>query len=444
MQRLFYSIIVLIFCGFKIQAQQVGSTETKIWSLQDCIAYAIDNNITVKDAVLGKSSAEVDYDRAKSSRLPNLNGSATQSLSHGNSIDPITSDYVSEQIHSTNLGISSSVSLFQGFQINNQIKQSKLLVDQNSFFVEVAKNNIELSVVQAYLQTLYSKEDIVISENDLIASEKEVERAKSRLDAGTIALNDYTDAQSQAATNKYDVITAKNNYEQQLLTLKQLLELGPMDTLEIESIDTGAILMKAIPDKMEVYKNALGSLPEISAGKLNIQINEKELDIAKGGYLPTLSLTGSIGSGYTSIDYTDFTDQLNNNFNQKIGLNLSIPIFNRYQTKAQVQTAKINIEKARLQLKDTEKGIYKNVETAWQNVLSSRDQLGAAEASREAAEESYRLAQKKYELGALNTTDLIISQNRYSNAQQNYIQAKYLSILYRLLLEFYQGNEIKL
>ena len=444
MQRLFYSIIVLIFCGFKIQAQQVGSTETKIWSLQDCIAYAIDNNITVKDAVLGKSSAEVDYDRAKSSRLPNLNGSATQSLSHGNSIDPITSDYVSEQIHSTNLGISSSVSLFQGFQINNQIKQSKLLVDQNSFFVEVAKNNIELSVVQAYLQTLYSKEDIVISENDLIASEKEVERAKSRLDAGTIALNDYTDAQSQAATNKYDVITAKNNYEQQLLTLKQLLELGPMDTLEIESIDTGAILMKAIPDKMEVYKNALGSLPEISAGKLNIQINEKELDIAKGGYLPTLSLTGSIGSGYTSIDYTDFTDQLNNNFNQKIGLNLSIPIFNGYQTKAQVQTAKINIEKARLQLKDTEKEIYKNVETAWQNVLSSRDQLGAAEASREAAEESYRLAQKKYELGALSTTDLIISQNRYSNAQQNYIQAKYLSILYRLLLEFYQGNEIKL
>ena len=426
-------------------AQEVTNTSApKIWSLKESITYALENNITIKDALLNTNIAEVNYDKAKSSRLPNLFGSASQNFANGNSIDPITSNFVSDQIYSTNVGINSSMTLFQGNQINNDIKQRELLLEQSSFIEEVAKNNIVVSILETYLQTLFSKESISIAENNLSASEKEVLRVKARLDAGEIALNEFTEAQSQTATNKYQVIAAKNNYQQNIITLKQLLELSPMQDIEIETIDENLDLINLELDKISIYNNALNYLPEIKASDINIAVNEKELDIAKGAYLPTLSLIGSMGTGYTSIKDNTFLDQFNVNFNQKIGLSLNIPIFNRNQTKAAVNTATINIEKAEIQKLNSEKEVYKKIETAYQNAISTQEQVIAAEASRVAAEQSYNLAQKKYELGALSTTDLVISQNTFTNAQQNYLQAKYLNILYHQLLQFYQGNDIKL
>ncbi|WP_282179914.1 TolC family protein [Maribacter stanieri] len=440
-----YIIIAsILFAHFAFAQDVETNTASKIWSLEDCISYAIENNITVKDADLNTSISEVNYNKAKSAKLPNLFGSASQNFSSGTSIDPITSDYVSDQIHSTNLGINSSVTLFQGNQLSNQVKQNQLLIEQNSLLAQEAKNNIVISILESYLQTLYSKEGISIAENNLIASEKEVLRAKSRLDAGTIALSDYTEAQSQAATNKYNVIAAKNDYELNIINLKQLLELSPLEDLTIETVDENQDLINLELNKEAIYTNALSYLPEVEASKTNILVNEKELEIAKGGYLPTLALTGSLGSGYTSISDNTFIDQLDVNFNQRLGLSLNIPIFNRNQTKSAVQTAAFNIEKAEIQKQTIEKEVIKKVETAYQNALSSQEQLVAAEVSQDAAEQSYNLAQKKYELGDLSTTDLVISQNTFTNAQQNYLQSKYLNILYHQLLQFYQGNDIKL
>ena len=442
--KLFLIIASLLIVQFSNAQEASNSSVTKIWSLDDCIGYAIENNLTVKDALLNINIAEVNYDKVKSSRLPNLFGSATQNFSNGNSIDPITSDFVSDQIYSTNVGINSSMTLFQGNQVNNDIKQHELLLEQSSYVQEIAKNDIVISILETYLQSLYSKESISIAENNLVVSEKEVLRAKARLDAGEIALNDYTEAQSQAATNKYNVIAAKNNYQQNIITLKQLLELPPTQEMEVETIDENMDLINLELDKMLIYNNALGYLPEIKVSSLNIAVNEKELDIAKGAYLPTLSLIGSMGTGYTSINDNTFSDQFNVNFNQRIGLSLNIPIFNRNQIKSVVNIAAINIEKAEIQKQTSEKEVYKKVETAYQNALSTQEQVIAAEASKEAAEQSSKLAQKRYELGALSTTDLVISQNTFTNAQQNYLQAKYLNILYHQLLQFYQGNDIKL
>ena len=441
--------LYLIIASFLIvqfsNAQEAYNTSTpKVWSLDECIAYAIENNITVKNAEINASISEVDYKTAKSAKLPNLFGSASQNFSNGTSIDPITSDYVTDQIHSTNLGVNSSMTLYQGNQLSNQIKQNKLLIGQNSLLAQEAKNNIVISILESYLQTLYSKEGITIAESNLNASEKEVLRAKSRLEAGTIALSDYTEAQSQAATNKYNVIAAKNDYELNIIDLKQLLELSPLDDLQIETVDENQDLIYLELNKEAIYTNALSYLPEVEASNTNILINEKELEIAKGGYLPTLSLTGSLNSGYTSIRDNNFYDQLDVNFNQRLGLSLSVPIFNRNKTKSAVQIAAFNIEKAEIQKQVVEKEVIKKVETAYQFALSSQEQLVAAEASQSAAEQSYNLAQKRYELGDLSTTDLVVSQNTFTNAQQNYIQSKYLNILYHQLLQFYQGNDIKL
>ena len=439
--------LLIITIGFFMQigfAQTEEPTTKETWSLQDCITYAIENNITVKDAALDKSQADVNYFEAKSSRLPNLFGSASQSFTNGSSIDPITSDFVTDQIYSTNVGLNSSVTLFQGNQINNQIAQNELLVNQSQFLEEEAKNNIILSVLENYLQVLHAKEGITIAENNLKSTEQEVQRAKARLDAGTIALSDYTEAQSQAATNKYALINAKNTYQQYVIALKQLLELNPTQDIEIEPLNDDTDYASILLDKVAIYNKALGILPEVNASNIAIEASEKGLDIAKGGYLPTLSLTSSLGTGYTSIADNTFSDQFDVNFNQRIGLSLNIPIFNRNATKAAVQTAEINIEKAQLDKQTTEKEIYLKVETAYQNALSAQEQLVAAESSVEAAKQSYELAQKKYELGGLSTTDLVISQNTYTSAQQDYLQAKYLNILYHQLLEFYQGNAITL
>ncbi len=436
--------IIASFLIVQISFAQDTLTKPKVWSLEDCITYALENNLVVKDAILNKNISEVDYNKAKSSRLPNLFGSASQSFSNGNSIDPITSDYVTDQIYSTNAGINSSVTVFQGNQINNQIKQNNLLLDQSIFQEEVEKNSIVLSLLEVYLQTLYSKESITIAQNNLAASEKEVLRSKARLDAGSITLRDYTEAQSQAASNQYELIAAKNNYQQYIVDLKQLLELPPTQDIEIESINKNMDLLYIKPNKIEIYNKALNFLPELKVSDVGILANEKELDIVKGGFLPILSLTGSLGSGYTSINDNIFSEQFNANFNQRLGLSLSVPIFNRNQTKAATQTATINIEKAEIQKQRTVKDIYRKVETAYQNALSSQEQVIAAESSQIAAAESFKLAQKSYELGSLSTTDLVISQNTYTNAQQNYLQAKYLNVLYHQLLQFYQGNDIKL
>ncbi|MGQ3679713.1 TolC family protein [Tenacibaculum discolor] len=441
--KVYLFITSLLFVQFNF-AQEKEISKSKIWTLSDCITYAVEHNITLKNASLNKTQASVNYRKAKASRLPNLFGSASQSFTNGNSIDPITSNYVTDQIYSTNLGLNSTVTLFQGNQINNQISQNKILLNQSTFLEEETKNNVILSVLENYLQVLHAKEGITIAKNNLESTQKEVERAKARLDAGTIALSDYTEAISQAATNKYAFINAKNTYQQYLIALKQLLELAPTQDIETESLDNETDYSTILINKIDIYNKALGILPEVEASNLEIKANEKDLDIAKGAYLPTLSLTTSLGTGYTSINNSTFSDQLNVNFNQRIGLSLNIPIFNRNQTKAAVKTAEINIEKSKINKLTTEKEVYKKVETAYQNALSTQEQLVAAKASMEAAKQSYILAQKKYKLGGLSTTDLVISQNTYTSAQQDYLQAKYLRILYHQLLQFYQGNPITL
>lgn len=440
-----YLIIIIVLLGSSAFAQDTTNNSiNKEWTLQECIDYAIENNISVKNADLDKQSAEINYDASKAARLPNLNGSISQNFSNGNTIDRITSDYVSQQINSTNVGISSSVTIFQGLQISNKIKKNKLELEQAGLTVKETKNNIKLSILENYLQALYNKESITMAQNNLSMSEDQLLRSKELLDAGTIALKDYTEAQSLVASNKYKLIQAKNNYQQSIIAMKQLLELNPMQEIEIKTIDDNDVTYIIESNKIDIYNNALGYLPEIEASKLDIEINKKDLDIAKGAYLPTLSLTGSVGSGYTSINDNSFADQMNVNFNQGLGLSLKIPIFNRKATKSAVKIANINIEKAEIQKLNKEKNLYKQIDQAYQNAMSAKEQVDAAKSSQEAAEQSFKLATEKYKLGGISTTDLVVSQNTFANAQQTYLQAKYMNILYYQLLQYYQGKELKL
>ncbi len=439
-KRMIYSLTVAVL----LSTSAFGQTPESVWDLQRCIEYAVSNNITVKQSVLNQETAENNLTKSKASRFPSLSASGSQSLTRGTSTDPITYDFVSQTIHSTSVGLNAQVTLYGGNKINNTIKQNDLLVSQNSYYVEAARNDISLQVTEAYLQALYYKEGITIAENNLKSSEAQATRSQALFDAGSIAMKDLADVKSQLAGDRYTLVTSKNSYDQQVLTLKQLLEFEPDQSFELAFPTQEQEAMIVIPDKYTVYKEALAIMPEIKSGKLETNVAALGLKIARAGYQPTLSMTGGLSTGYTNTQGYAFSEQFNNNFNQRLGLTLSIPIFSNLQTKTNVQNSRIAIQSAELDLTSSRKTLYQKIENAHQQATAAQSEMEAAAAQSDASKVAYDLAQQQYTVGAVNTVDLLVSQNTYLQAQQKYTQAKYTAILYYQLLQFYEGNPIKL
>lgn len=414
------------------------------WTFEQCLQHAAINNLSLKKAALELDQTKIKLENSKLSRLPSLVATAGQSLSNGNSIDPITSDYISQSINSTNYGISSSVVLYNGNQITTTIEKNRLLVNQQEYLFENEKNSIKLAILQAYLQTLYSKDGITIADSALAAANKQMVQAQALYEARSITLSDLVESESQLANKRYELIQAKKEYQTNLLELRQLLEIEPESEFDIMAINKEAESDAPITDKMLVYKEAIQKMPQIQASKVNMEVAGKNLKIAKSGYYPSISLSGSLGSGYTSSqDYT-FSSQATGNFNQKIGLNVSIPLFNQGQTKSQVQSSKIALAQAELTISESEKALYKNIETAWLNATAASEQKEAARISLDAASSAYELAAMKFAVGNLTATDLILAQSSLTQAEQNLNRAIYLSILYSRLLSFYKDNQISL
>lgn len=437
MKPLFKFIIAILLATAPAFAQQ------KAWTLQDCIDYAIANNITIKEAQYNKQTAEVTYEQSTYSRFPSLNASAAQNLRNGTSVDPITSRFVTQMVNSTSVGVGAQVTLFNGGYINNTIKQNELLVTQNEFFISQAKNNITLSVTEAYLKALYYKEGITVAETTLVSSKEQLNQMNIKYKSGSVAGIDVADLQTQLSNDQYSLVTAQNNYRQQLITLKQLLEVEPAEDFEIASPElpeNEAI----VPNLQEVYQTALSSMPEIKSAKVQTEVNTYDLKKAKAGYLPTLSMNAGLYSGYTNTQDYNFTTQLDNNFYQSAGLSLSVPIFSNYKNKAATEKAKITIELSKLSAQSEAKQLYLKVESAWQNAVSVQSEMQAADALRNSSKQAYDMAQKKADLGSLSATDLLVSKNTYLAAEQKYLQTKFSNALYYQLLQFYQGNAIKL
>lgn len=447
--RSFITTLLLLLFPLSIAAQQDGSgVESKkqmyVWTLEETINYALEHNLSIKQADLDLENAELSYEQSKAQRLPNLSASASQRWSNGSTIDPITSDFINQKSSSTSLGLNSSMTLFNGFQITNQIKQNKLATEQSELLLEETKNSIEISVLEAYVQALYSNEAVTIAQNQLDASAKELEQAEGLFKGRSLTLKDLNDIQSQHASNQYNLINAKASYQQRILTLKQLLLLDGSTSLELVAPADDYEVQAALNDYEAIYRSALEFLPQVEASKTNIAINSTSLDIAKGALYPTLSLSGGLSSGYTKSMGLSFADQIDGNFSQSLGLSLSIPIFNRLSTSTNIQKAKIGIKQAELSYQSTQQELYQNIEQAWLNASANSEQMSAAEVSRDAARSSYQLAKAQFDVGELTATDLIVAQTALNTAELNYIQAKYLTILYTQLLEFYQGNPITL
>ncbi|SDJ84369.1 outer membrane protein [Catalinimonas alkaloidigena] len=439
--RTFFFLLVVPLLGWRGTAT---AQQPDPWTLEAMIRYATENNLQVKQAALTTQSYAADYTQAKASRLPSLNASGTQTLTAGRSIDPVTSDFVAQNVYATSLNANASFTLYNGGKINNTIKANALQVKSGELSTEEARNDITVALTQAYLQALYYRESIAVAEGVRASSAQQLERTEALFSAGSASAQERAQLKSQYANDQASVITAQNQYNQQILILKQLLELGIGDALDIAIPDLPEDLDLAITPKQQAYNNAIQALPEVKNSALNVQIAEYQLKQAQAGYLPTLSLSGSLGTGYTNVQDFAYFAQFNNNFNQRAGVTLSIPIFDRKVTATSVQKAQIQIQSANLEVINTHKQIWQTLETTYQDLTSSLSQLEVAQLQQEAADESYKLAAQQFQLGMLTTADFILAKSDYQTAEQSYLQAKYTALMNYQLYEFYQGHPIQL
>ena len=438
--------VFLFLCAFSLL-----SAQGKPWTLEECIQYAIDHNISIKQLVIQKSVAEVNLNTSKMSRLPDLNASGGQSWSFGRT-QIATGLYENTNQSSSNLYASSSVPLFTGFRIPNQIAKDKLDLETSVQNLEKAKNDLALNVASLFLQVLFNKELLKINREQLTLSQAQIDRTQALVDAGKVPLSQLYDIQAQAANDKVSVVQAETDLKTAILDLTQSLELQQNADFDIiaPSVDNGITeYANSVQPTELVFDNAVQVKPEIKAQELQVKSAEKTLAIAKSSYYPTLSLSMNIGTYYfdsynKSIINDSFSSQVKNNMNEAIGLNLSIPIFNRFSVRNQVRNAKFNIENQQLALENAKKTLYKEIETAYLNAVSSQEKYKAAQEAVKSTSESFNYAKERYETGKSTVFEFNDARSKFIQSQSQEVQAKYDFIFRTKILDFYNGIPIKL
>lgn len=437
-----------------IGTQQQDSTQTlpAQWNLQACIDYALQQNITIRKNRLNAKSAEVDVKTARAALFPSLTASVSQRIvnrpnSQTNTIidgDNITSSQ-SKTSYNGSYGIDANWTLYNGSKRLNTLKQQRMNNRITELGVAESENTIEESITQIYVQILYAAEAVKVNEATLDVSWAECERARALLAAGSIARSDLAQLEAQVSTDKYQLVTAQATLQDYKLQLKQLLELdGEKEmTLYIPTLGDENVL-SPLPSKTDVYRSALTLRPEIEAGRLNVKASELDIDIARSGYIPTISLSAGIGSTNTNGNDFTFGEQIKQNWNNSLGVTVSVPIFNNRQTKSAVQKAKIQKQNSELDLLDNQKNLYKTIEGLWLDANSAQQRYVAAIEKLRSTQTSYDLIQEQFNLGMKNTVELLTEKNNLLNAQQETLQAKYMAILNTQLLKFYQGEQITL
>lgn len=443
--RLFvYSIISLgIFCPRSYAQDSTGGPLPARWDLQACLDYAKKNNIQINSLRLTALTTQQNYLLSRASRQPSLVGGVTQSYTHSKNANPVVGGFQTQSSLAGNYSVSSSVTLYNGNYINNDIRQKNLEIESANLNILQTENDITLQITQAYLNILLAKENVIYVQDLLNTTAAQVDQGKKQYDAGSIARNAYIELQAQYATDKYNLVTANNAVRQNKLTLKQLLQLPIPDTFDIIAPDT-VIASEAVPILDTVESVALRNRPEIKNGQLGIEISRYDLAKARAGYWPLLTASALLSSGYSNNQKDAYFQQLDNNFFQQVGLNLSIPIFNKRQVKTTVENARIEIDQSRLNLKNVQTVLAQAIEQAYINVLNAQGQYDASVEGLKASQESFRIAGEQLKVGSANIVDYLQQKTLYTQAFQVYVQAKYNAALSIRIYDFYMGIAIKL
>ncbi len=426
-----------------------SSWAQKAWTLDECINYAMEHNITLQTKRLSSQSAEEDVKGARAALLPSFSASTNHSVGYrpwqNKGTATVTNGQVNSMVENTyyngSYGINAQWTLWDGHKNLNTLKKNKLTAEQAELETKVTANSIHEEIAMLYVEILYLNEAIKVNEQSVETSKKNEERGKQMLEVGSMSKADVAQLSAQRATDEYNLIQVRANISKSKLQLKQLLELDgdtPFDVAIPETTNDQAL--GDIPSVQSVYEQAILTRPEIASKELAVKNNELTIKTARAGYLPTLSMTGGVGTSTNSLSSNSWGNQFKTNFDASAGLSLSIPIYDKRQTKTAVNKARIAREQAQLSLQDTQKQLYQTIEGYWLDAETNQQKFRSALTSVESEQESYNLLQEQFNLGLKNIVELMTGKNQLLSAQQNKLQSKYQTILAQQMLKFYQGN----
>ena len=466
--------IGIVFCCLLLMPSLTKAQQE--WSLQQCIEYALKNNLQVRIAALNNELSKANLDQSKANLLPNLNFGANNTYNFGKTIDRFTNQFANTRVQSINLGLQSQWTLYNGLQNYNTIKQNELNLMGGKYDVERTKNDVSLNIANAYLQILLARELVNITENQLNTSKTQSDRIKKLLDAGALPKSNFYDIEAQVSNEELNVVNAQNQLNMANLNLALLLNLNPDEfTINSPSIPNPSDLPINFTSQ-QVYSSALGSQPVIKSAEFRVKSAEKGVSIAKGAINPTLSFSGSIGTGYSGLakqiekfdstvsaigftamgdpvyslflnpvyGKTPYDKQFKDNINRSLGLTLNIPIFNNLRTHTGIVSAKINLETTRLQLAQAKIDLQRTINQAYLDATGALKKFNATEKTVKSLKESFKYVEQRYTVGTANSVDYNTQKNNVTNAEAQMLQAKYEYIFKAKVLDFYLGKAIVL
>ncbi len=426
--------------------------QEKRWTFRQCLDTALQRNISVNQSRLSNELNKVSLEQTKANRIPSLSASASEGLNFGKNVDPTTNTFVTQAYHSTNIGINSSLNLFNGLQNANTIRQNRINVEAGQFDIEKVKNDVTLNVTTGYLQVLFSYEILEVAKNQAASTAAQVDRTEKLVGAGKAPESDLLQIKSQQATDNLSIITAQNQLDLAKVTLMQLMEIPITDYFDVEVPVMVEPVMVQLQTNEAIYQKSLEVLPQISSAGLKTNAALMAMKISEGARWPKLTLGGSLNSNFASSrtqgsvvnpEGYPFFSQIWDNIGQSFNLGLSIPIYNNRQIKSNTDRAKINLMTAQLNEQNTKNILRKNVEQTYTDLRAAMKKYDATKEQLSAVEAVYNNSEKKFDVGVMNATDFLIQKNNYIQSQSNLIQAKYDFIFKSKILDFYQGKAIQ-
>ena len=433
MKRTVISLSLTLLGAFQLQAQDT-------WDLQRCITHAIEHNLSIKQKEAARNQSEVELNTAQWSRMPNLNGNIGQSFNFGRALQA-DNTYGNRNTRNTNFSLGTNIPLFTGMQIPNNIALSKLNLKAATEDLAKAKEDISIQVASYFLQVLFNEELTKIARNQVALSQEQLDRKVAFFKNGKASEAEVLEAKSRLAQDQLSLVQAENNHQLALLDLSQMLELPSPENFRISVPDIdGFTADLSMPE--EVYAQAMMNKPAIKAAQYRLQGAEKSIKIAQSGYYPQLSFGAGIGTNYyhlSGIENAPFSTQWDQNMNKYLQFSLSIPIFNRFQTRNRVKSARIQHTALSWQLEESKKALYKEIQQAYYNALAAESKYKSSQSASESAEASFRLMSEKYANGKASATEYNEMRTAWMRALSDGIQAKYEFVYRSKILDFYKG-----
>ena len=415
------------------------------WTLEQCIRHALENNLSIRQGELSVQQSEIELNTAQNRRLPGVSASVSESFSAGRSLLGNNTYATNTNSTSSNLHIGADVPVFQGFQIKNNIALSKLNLAAATADLEKAKDDIRVAVAQAYVQVLYNMEILDVAKSQVEIDSLQVVRLTEMLRNGKASAAELAQQKASHAQSSYQLTQAANNLRISLLDLSQLLELPNPEGFSVVKPSAAALDLRLVGDAADIYADAVERKASIQAEKLRVEAADARIAVAKGAFLPTISLSGGLGTGYYTSSLgssASFADQMKNNFSQQLGLSLSIPIFARLANRNNLRSTELSARTQELQLENAKKSLYKEIQQAWYNALASQDRYASSQMVRDSASESFELVSAKYENGKANITEFNEAKNTLMRAESDLVQARYEHLFQTRLLDFYRRGDL--